>query len=124
MNISDAIYLVDKLKPNQYSTDIKTGWLSKLDGQIFKEVFLTHADSPIESFDGYDGSDLEQELLVPYPYDEDIYNYFLQAQIDKENGETAKYNQSITLYNNAFHAFQAWYNRTHLPIPTGQRFLF
>ncbi len=124
MNISDAIYLVDKLKPNQYSTDIKTGWLSKLDGQIFKEVFLTHADSPIESFDGYDGSDPEQELLVPYPYDEDIYNYFLQAQIDKENGETAKYNQSITLYNNAFHAFQAWYNRTHLPIPTGQRFLF
>lgn len=124
MNISDAIYLVDKLKPNQYSTDIKTGWLSKLDGQIFKEVFLTHADSPIESFDGYDGSNPEQELLVPYPYDEDIYNYFLQAQIDKENGETAKYNQSITLYNNAFHAFQAWYNRTHLPIPTGQRFLF
>ena len=124
MNISDAIYLVDKLKPNQYSTDIKTGWLSKLDGQIFKEVFLTHADSPIESLDGYDGSDPEQELLVPYPYDEDIYNYFLQAQIDKENGETAKYNQSITLYNNAFHAFQAWYNRTHLPIPTGQRFLF
>ena len=124
MNISDAIYLVDKLKPNQYSTDIKTGWLSKLDGQIFKEVFLTHADSPIESFDGYDGSDPEQELLVPYPYDEDIYNYFLQAQIDKENGETAKYNQSITLYNNAFHAFQAWYNRTHLPIPPGQRFLF
>ena len=124
MNISDAIYLVDKLKPNQYSTDIKTGWLSKLDGQIFKEVFLTHADSPIESFDGYDGSDPEQELLVPYPYDEDIYNYFLQAQIDKENGETAKYIQSITLYNNAFHAFQAWYNRTHLPIPTGQRFLF
>lgn len=124
MNISDAIYLVDKLKPNQYSTDIKTGWLSKLDGQIFKEVFLTHTDSPIESFEGYDGSDPEQELLVPYPYDEDIYNYFLQAQIDKENGETAKYNQSITLYNNAFHAFQAWYNRTHLPIPTGQRFLF
>lgn len=124
MNISDAIYLVDKLKPNQYSSDLKIGWLSKLDGQIFKEVFATHADSPIESFEGYDGSDMDKELLVPYPYDEDIYNYFLQAQIDKENGETAKYNQSITLYNNAFHAFQAWYNRTHLPIPTGQRFVF
>lgn len=124
MNISDAIYLVDKLKPNQYSADLKIGWLSKLDGQIFKEVFATHADSPIESFEGYDGSDMDKELLVPYPYDEDIYNYFLQAQIDKENGETAKYNQSITLYNNAFHAFQAWYNRTHLPIPTGQRFVF
>ena len=124
MKISDAIYLVDKLKPNQYSPDLKIGWLSKLDGQIYKEVIATHANSPIESFEGYDGADPEKELLVPYPYDEDVYNYFLQAQIDKENGETAKYNQSITLYNNAFHAFQAWYNRTHLPIPTGQRFIF
>ena len=124
MNISDAISLVDKLKPNQYSTDIKVGWLSKLDGQIFREVFATHADCPVESFTGYDGMDGDTPLLVPYPYDEDVYNYFLQAQIDKENGETAKYNQSITLYNNAYHAFQAWYNRTHLPVPTGQRFRF
>lgn len=124
MYISDAISLVDKLKPNQYSTDIKIGWLSKLDGQIFREIYSTHEGCPVEGFSGYTGEDQDEPLLVPYPYDEDIYNYFLQAQIDKENGETAKYNQSITLYNNAYHAFQAWYNRTHRPIPTGQRFVF
>lgn len=124
MTIAEAISIVDKLKPNQYAESFKINWLSKLDGQIFKEVFQTHAGSPIESFDGYDADSQNTELLVPYPYDEDIYNYFLQAQIDKENGETAKYNQSITLYNNAFLTFQNWYNRTHLPLPSTTRFKF
>ena len=124
MTLAEAISLVDKLKPNQYAESFKINWLSKLDGMIFREVLLTHADCPIESFEGYDIDSQDTELLVPYPYDQDIYNYFLQAQIDKENGETAKYNQSITLYNNAFLTFQNWYNRTHLPLPVGTRFKF
>ena len=124
MTVAEAISIVDKLRPNQYRDTFKIKWLSKLDGLIFKEVFQTHADSPIESFDGYDENAQNTELLVPYPYDEDIYNYFLQAQIDKENGETGKYNQSITLYNNAFLAFQNWYNRTHAPLPSATRFKF
>ena len=124
MTVAEAISVVDKLRPNQYQDTFKIKWLSKLDGQIFKEVFMTHADSPIESFDGYDENSQNKELLVPYPYDEDIYNYFLQAQIDKENGEVGKYNQSITLYNNAFLTFQNWYNRTHVPLPSATRFKF
>lgn len=124
MTVAEAISIVDKLMPNQYQDTIKIKWLSKLDGQIFKEVFMTHADSPIESFDGYDENSQSTELLVPYPYDEDIYNYFLQAQICKENGETGKYNQASTLYNNAFLTFQNWYNRTHVPLPSSTRFKF
>lgn len=124
MTIQEAINLVDKLKPNQYTFLMKVKWLSKLDGQIFREVFATHEGSPMEVFNGYDDAPQEQELLVPYPYDEDIYNYFLQAQIDKENGETAKYNQSITLYNTAYFNFQSWYNRTHKPLSHGSRFRF
>ena len=124
MTIAEAISLVDKLKPNQYTEIMKKNWLSKLDGLVFKEVFQTHEDNPIESFEGYETAGVDTELLIPYPYDEDIYNYFLQASIDKENGETAKYNQSITLYNNAFLTFQNWYNRTHKPISSGSRFVF
>jgi hypothetical protein len=124
MTIEQAISLVDKLKPNQYLPVLKIKWLSKLDGQIFKEVFATHEDNPITAFEGYTEDDKGKELLVPYPFDEDIYNYFLQAQIDKENGETAKYNQSITLYNNAFLAFQNYWNRTPMPIATSKRFVF
>lgn len=124
MTIAEAITLVDRLKPNQYPETMKKNWLSKLDGLVFKEVFQTHEDNPIESFEGYEEAGMETELLIPYPYDEDIYNYFLQASMDKENGETAKYNQSITLYNNAFLTFQNFYNRTHKPISSGTRFIF
>ncbi len=124
MTIAEAITLVDRLKPNQYPETMKKNWLSKLDGLVFKEVFQTHEDNPIESFKGYEEAGMETELLIPYPYDEDIYNYFLQASMDKENGETAKYNQSITLYNNAFLTFQNFYNRTHKPISSGTRFIF
>ena len=120
MTIAEAISLVDKLKPNQYTEIMKKNWLSKLDGLVFKEVFQTHEENPIEVFEGYENAGMETELLIPYPYDEDIYNYFLQASIDKENGETGKYNQSITLYNNAFLTFQNWYNRTHKPVQAGR----
>ena len=124
MTIKEAIDLVDKLKPNQYHFTLKAKWLSKLDGMLFKEVFLTHEGCELEAFVGYDDAPPEQELLVPYPYDEDVYNYFLQAQIDKENGETGKYNQSITMYNTACLNFQSWYTRTHKPLSGGTRFRF
>lgn len=123
MTISQAIALVDRLKPSQYDAAMKKQWLSKLDGMIFKEVFQTHADCPLSSFAGYANVSLDTQLLVPEPYDEDVYNYFLQAQIDKENGEIAKYNQSIMMYNNAFQNFAAWYNRTHMPLSNGNVFV-
>lgn len=124
MTLNEAIELVDRLKPNQYDFEIKVGWLSKLDGMIFREVIQTHAGSPIIHFRGYDLACPDAVLLVPYPYDEDVYNYFLQAQIDKENGEMAKYNQSISLYNNSYKTFCDWYNRTHLPLPARAQFIF
>lgn len=125
MTIAEAIDHVDRLKPNQYAQSFKIKWLSKLDGQIYREIFATHEGSTMESFGGYDETTPEDtELLVPFPYDEDIYNYFLQSQIDKENCETARYNQTITLYNNAYMVFWNWYNSTHTPIPRSQRFKF
>ena len=126
MTIAEAIAHVDRLKPNQYSKTTKINWLSKLDGQIFTEIIKTHENSPVETFTGYDEEMQDQNinLLVPYPYDEDIYNYYLQAQIDKENGEIAKYNQSKIMYSNALKAFQNWYNQTNMPKAAGKRFLF
>ena len=125
MTINEAIALVDQLRPNSYTNQKKCSWLSKLDGRIFTELYKTHEDCPSDSFAGYDSdTDGSTELLVPYPYAEDIYNYFLQAQIDKENGETMRYNGSITMYNSAFAAYAAAYNRDHAPIPVGTRFSF
>ena len=124
MKIKEAIDLVDELKPNHYPFTMKVKWLSKLDGQIFTEVFLTHEGCKLQSFVGYDDAPPEQELLVPFPFAEDIYNYFLQAQIDKENGEIERFNQTVTMYNAAYANFQNWYNRTRAPRGTAVRCRF
>ena len=124
MTIKEAIDLTDRMKPNQYDFATKVKWLSKLDGMIFREVILTHAGIHPPFFNGYDNAEPDTKLIVPYPYDEDVYNYFLQAQIDKENGEMTKYNQSSALYNNAYQTYCDWYNRTHRPLPERAAFKF
>lgn len=124
MTINDAIAMVDVKKPNQYDTSMKIEWLSKLDGMVFLDVFCTHEGNPAKHFRGYTlDTDADTKLLVPHPYDEDIYNYFLQAQIDSENGEMAKYNVSITLFNDAMKRFQDFWNRTHMPIRKMREFV-
>lgn len=114
MTISDAITMVDALRPNQYPQDMKIRWLSRLDGMIWQEVIRTH-EGGTETFDGYSSADLEsKEMLVGSPYDEDVYNNYLQAMIGRENGEAGKYSQSITLFNAAFSRWRNWYNRAHM----------
>lgn len=123
MTIQEAIVLVDNLKTNQYPTVLKVSWLNTLDGQIWNEVFTTHEDNDKE-FNGYSkNTNQSQELLVEDPYAHDIYVYYLQAQIDKENGEISKFTQSMAMYNAAYLTFVNWYNRTHMPISHG-RFMF
>ena len=124
MKVKEAIMIADSMKPNQYEFSTKVKWLSNLDGMIYQEIFMTH-DGNIRVPPHYTVENAEDaELLVPYPYAEDVYNYFLQSQIDKENGEIAKYNQSVSMYNNAFKTFQDWYNRTHRPLPRHAAFRF
>lgn len=119
MTISDAITMVDALRPNQYSKDMKIRWLSRLDGMIWQEVIRTH-EGAAETFDGYSSAELEsKEMLVAAPYDEDVYNNYLQAMIDRENGEAGKYSQSITLFNAAFVRWRNWYNREHMARDAG-----
>lgn len=124
MKVSEAIEMVDRLRPNKYELNTKIKWLSKLDGMIFREVISTHEGCDIDTFEGYDEANPDTEMLVPYPYDEDVYNYFLQSQIDKENGEMAKYNQSAALMNGAYQKFCDYWNRTHRPLPAKAQFLF
>lgn len=110
----DIITRVDVLEPNQYSQNDKLAWLSQLDGQIFEELILTHEHPHGATFEPY--SMLSDHLLVPEPYGSEMYLYYLQAMIADQNGETAKYNQQISLYNVAYLNYANRYNRTHRPI--------
>ena len=116
MTASESILRANLLKPNAYSNEDKVRWLSKLDGIIKKEIIDTHKGGEDVIFDGYDADDDPRTigLIVKAPYD-DIYIYWLEAQIDYFNGETAKYNNSIATFNSAYSDFSAAYNREHMP---------
>ena len=115
MTITEAITAADTLKPNTYTSAQKIFWLSCLDGRIFREIILTHEDYEGEIFEGY-ASDVDTDtvLYVVHPF-EDLYIYYLMAQYAQADGEVAKYNLYITLFNNLMSSYQAYYNRTHMP---------
>ena len=124
MKIIDAINRLDGLKFNTYTQEDKVEWLSRADSMVKRLIIDTHEGAEDTAFDGYDDdTDLETELLVPAPFDE-MYLRWLEAQIDYHNGEYDKYNNAIIMYNTAFEAFQNYYNRTHMPVQKGKRFLF
>ena len=79
-----------------------------------KKKIIEAARAKKHPFNGYTEDSLMTELIVPAPYD-DIYIKWLEAQIDYANGEYGKYNNTITMYNNAYLAFAKAYNREHLP---------
>ena len=114
MKIMEAIDRLDSLKHNTYSNADKVAWLSRLDHIVKTEIIDTHEDGEYIIFDGYTESDMDEELLVPAPFDE-VYLRYLEAQIDYYNGEIGRYNNSIAMFQSAYDAYARHYNRQHLP---------
>lgn len=56
------------------------------------------------------------ELLIPDPYAEDVYVNYLESRVDKENGEIAKYNVDVSLYNQGYATYADYYNRNNMPV--------
>lgn len=122
LKLIDAINGIDSIKPNTYSQQEKIRWISILDGNIKKEIIDTHEGAENVTFNGYDNNtDISTELLVPAPYD-DIYIRWLEMQIDYANADLVKYQNSMTLYNNAYSNFEKYYNRNNMP--KGKKFKF
>jgi hypothetical protein len=122
MTIKECIDIVDNLKPNQYSIENKVDWLSYIDHSIINEVLLTHEgyDGRYDNFAGYSPDKLEMGLIVPSPYDR-LYPAYLKMKIDEENGETARYNNSATLFNAYYMEYKKWYNSKHMPLSPSER---
>lgn len=125
MKIIEAIGRVDELKPNSYDVEHKIGWLSKLDLMIQNSVFNTHEGAPDKVFTGYPADvDVQTELLAPAPFDE-MYIYWLKAQIDLAQGEYNRYNVEITMFNTEWQEYINHYNQHHMPKTAGSgRILF
>lgn len=122
MTIKECIDIVDNLKPNQYSIENKVDWLSYIDHSIINEVLLTHEgyDGRYDDFTGYSADKLSMGLIVPSPYDR-LYPAYLKMKIDEENGETARYNNSVTMFNAYLMEYKKWYNSKHMPLSPSDR---
>lgn len=124
MTIAEAISKVDALKPNTYASEDKVEWLSNLDARVMSQIIRTHEGGPDIAFYGYDSMlDRESVLLVPPPYDE-MYLRWLEAMIDYHNSDDDRYNNAITLFNNAYDGYKKHYTRNHMPKSRGNKFVF
>lgn len=117
MTIKECIDMVDNVKPNQYEIEDKVRWLSFLDHIIINDVIKTHEgyNNEYEEFDGYSSDRLGVKLIVEAPYDE-LYVAYLKMKIDEENGETARYNNSATMFNSYLTEYRKHYNKHHKPV--------
>ena len=70
------------------------GWLYALEARIRAEVTGNEMPAP-EAFT------MEQELCVPAPYAH-LYAWYLCAQADLARGEAARYNNSVTVFNDLY----------------------
>lgn len=120
MTILGATQRVDALRHNTFSQEEKIQWLAQVDGLVHQELISTHEGAvPFQLYDAQ--TPLDQELLVPHPYDE-LYLHYLEAQMDYHQAEFDRYNRSMGMYQAVFSAFANHYTRTHLPL--GQRFRY
>lgn len=115
MTIFEAISMFNGMKPNSYDQSTKIKWLHTLDSMVKINIIDTHEGADTVNFEGYtDDTDLSTKLLAPAPYDE-MYLFWLEAKTDYWNGETARYNNSISMFNNAYAEYERYYRRTHMP---------
>ena len=123
MTIIELITDVDALHPNGYDQAYKVQWLSQLDRRIKNDIIDTHEGGEDIVFNDYHpDEDLDTKLLVPRPYDE-VYRYWLEAQIDYLNGEYKRYNNSMAMFYTAYSAYERHYNRTHMPKGKSLKFI-
>ena len=117
MTIRECIDRVDSIKPNQYSNEEKVRWLSFLDGTIINDVLKTHEgyEGQYDDFIEYSVDKQDTPLIVPAPYDI-MYEAYIKMKIDEENGETARYNNSMSMFNSYMAEYKKWYNKHHMPI--------
>lgn len=144
MTVQDAIRTTRTLKPNQYSDEDMTRWLSDLDGQVYRDVIVTHdhrrhrerriyptvyiwphhhkkphhkwpkKPEPQGVLPYFLPKDADRVLLITHPY-EDVYIKYLSAQVDYHNGEFDRYNNAMMMFNTIYQAYVNWYNRAHVP---------
>ena len=138
MTAGTIIAQVDALRPNQYTTAEKLRWLQRLDAQVKLLLHDTHGGARAVGGAGPYGEETDistvggdalgapadasadytadSELLVPAPWDEELYTAWLFSRIDLMNAEIEKYDQSAALFGAAWRQYADFLNRCRRPL--------
>ena len=116
MTAGEALTAADALRPNQYSDAQKLAWLRLLDGKLVTEILAAYGGEEPALDEPYTAA---TELLAPFPYGWELYTAWLFAQIDLNNAELTKYNQSMTLFASAWRQLADRANRLHPALGRG-----
>ncbi len=128
MQLKQVLARVDEIKANDWSRELKVGWLNEIEHQVKIEVFDTHVMSEEEkkradAFVGYDDkTDEETVLLVPDPFSR-LYQYYLEAQIARADGDASQQQDATTLFDNEYISYKRYVNRTRMPSTQVRAFL-
>ena len=114
MKIKNLIAKVDRLKPNTVDDEDKFDWINQLEADVFEKVYARAADTTFTYEPKVWVAGMEAELLIPDSYS-DIYLFYIFAQIDYLMGEITNYNNDMSMFNERFDDFAAFYRRNHMP---------
>ena len=120
MTIAQALSALDQRRHNGRTLEEKLRWLSQLDGTLRLLVLDRYGKGEFTPYTV--DTPMDRQLLVGPPFEE-IYLYWLEAQVCLADGEIAEYNNAITQYNRLYQAFGNHQNRTRIP-KGEQRFRF
>lgn len=111
--VREVFERVDEARPNAFSETLKMMWLNSLEGRLAADVFLMSIQDIRQLTLRYP-DDMDTELLVTPPHD-DIYDLWLYAKIDFENGEYTKYQNDMMMFNEHHDNFVCWFANTYDP---------
>ena len=110
MTIAEAMAEARKLTGAIIDNYTLRRWLSELDGKIAFDVYGADSWAP------YKAEDDNDDLLVDYPWDGQIYVPYLEAMTFYETSEYDRYESAKSMYETALWEFRKYLNRTHWPI--------
>ena len=116
MRVVEVLREVDQTRPNAYTDAEKIAWLNSIEGRVYTDI-LQKAEGFEGEFIPFKEGEEGRELAVPVPFT-DLYVYYLASKIDFFNGDTARYNDSIVLYNEAWDDYAAYYRENNKPRQT------
>lgn len=121
MKVKEMIEQVDRLTPNAYEVVDKIQWLKHLDQQIYDEVITGCEGAEKVVMGAYDIEHYDDTQLLAPDMFSDLYRWYLEAQIGKANGETARYNNALILFQSKWQEYCNWYIRHNMPLSGGIR---